>query len=267
MMFRAIKFNALLCRKTELLGVLFFAAVIVLLPVSTQAQCSKTWDASGVWEIRQGARGGVITRLDLKQSGGALSGKASREGVGGAKAVTGDVIGDADGDAFSLAISWPDVSEHTIYRAKVAALGKLAGETYIGPDKRNRDTWYSDQALTCGWISGKSRGNLTSKLSADDTVKTGQATGSLLNVPTMVASQAVFQSPYAGQGFAVLTWDAGPGHPNAEVWVKYNGSRDRVLFMKQPKGGMQVPVQRGQVYAYVLMDSRNVLATATVVGQ
>ncbi|MEQ1923208.1 MAG: hypothetical protein ABL952_11940, partial [Pyrinomonadaceae bacterium] len=62
-------------------------------------------------------------------------------------------------------------------------------------------------------------------------------------------------------------WDAGPEHPNAELWVSYNGSRDRVLFVKQAKGVQQVVVQKGLVYTYVLLDGRNILGTTTVVGQ
>ncbi len=83
----------------------------------------------------------------------------------------------------------------------------------------------------------------------------------------VAASRPVFSPPFGPTGSAVLTWDAGPEHPNAELWVSYNGSRERTLFIKQPKGAQQVQVQRGLAYTYVLMDGRNVLATTTVVGQ
>ena len=266
-MFNAIKFNASCRNLTSVLGVIFFVVAMALLPISAHAQCARTWDASGEWEIRQGRGGSTVIRLNIKQSGSALSGKASRDGGIGTKAVTGDVLGDADGDSFVISIDWLTGGELVIYRAKVSASGKLEGETYVGPNKRNPNSWYSDQPLTCGWSPGKSRGNLTGKLSANDTAKPGQATGSLLKGPSIVASQAVFLTPYTSTGFVVLTWDAGPAHPDADVWVKYNGSRDRVLVMKQPKAGMQVVVQRGQMYTYVLMDGRNVLATATFVAQ
>jgi hypothetical protein len=83
----------------------------------------------------------------------------------------------------------------------------------------------------------------------------------------VVASRAVFSPAFAPVGSAVLTWDAGPGHPNAELWVSYNGSRERTVVAKQPKGAQQAQVQRGFVYTYILMDGRNVLATTTVAGQ
>ena len=91
----------------------------------------------------------------------------------------------------------------------------------------------------------------------------GQASQSSLGA-TISASQAFFPTPATHTGFVVLTWDAGPDHPNADLWVSYG--RERVLFVKQPKGGQQIPVQRGQQYSYVLMDGRNVLATATFVA-
>ncbi|MBK7392869.1 MAG: hypothetical protein IPI64_06140 [Chloracidobacterium sp.] len=239
----------------------FFFVGIILLPVPAEAQCSKTWDASGVWEIRQGKGGKRVIRLDLKQSGSGLSGKASRDGM------TGDVVGDTGGDDFSIAITWEGFDEMNVYRAQVSATGKLSGETYIGPEKRSRDTWYSDQPLTCGWSPGKSRGNLTGRPSANDTAKPGQGVGSRLAAPVLVATQAYFPSPYNVVGQAILQWDAGSAYPNAEVWVKYGGSRERVLFVKQSKGGQQIEVVRGQVYTYALMDGRTVLATAVVVGQ
>ena len=96
-MFNAIKFNASLRHRTLALGVLFFAVVIALLPMSAKAQCAKIWDGSGEWEIRQGA--GVrptVLRLNLEQSGSALSGTASRDMRTGS--TKGKVFGDVDGD-------------------------------------------------------------------------------------------------------------------------------------------------------------------------
>lgn len=258
-MFNAIKFTPSRRQGTSKLGLFFVAVVMVLLPIAAQAQCAKTWDGSGQWEIRQGsgARTTVI-RLNLTQSGIALSGTASRDVRAGS--TKGKVTGDVDGGAFSIGIDWLDGGEYSIYRAQVSASGKLEGETYIGPNKRDRDTWTSLQPLTCGWSPGKSRGNLTSRLSANAPAQPGQATQSLIKGPTLFASQAVFPTPYIQTGFVVLTWDAGPDHPNADVWVTYDNSRERVPLMKQPKGGLQVPVQRGRMYSFALMDGRTVLA-------
>ncbi|HEV7700993.1 MAG TPA: hypothetical protein VGO43_12240 [Pyrinomonadaceae bacterium] len=261
-MFNATKVNASRHRTSGLrVGVVLFAAVIVLLPISANAQCSRTWDASGEWEIHQGSGPrATVMRLNLTQSGNALSGTASRGGT------SSKVEGEADGDNFRLWFNVANSNELLIYAAQVSASGKLAGETYIGSTKRNRDTWYSDQPLTCGWSPGKSRGNLTSRLSANAPVQPGSAAGYLAKGPILVASQPVFPLPSNPVGWFVLTWDAGPAHPNADVWVKYGNSREKVLVMKQPKGGQQIVLQRGQMYTYVLMDDRLVLATTTFVA-
>ncbi len=83
---------------------------------------------------------------------------------------------------------------------------------------------------------------------------------------SIVASQTIYPTPYSQEGFVVLTWTAGSDHPNAELWVKYDNSREPVLFVKQPHGNQQVAVQRGRMYTYVVMDGRNVLASTTFVA-
>ena len=70
-MFNAIKFNVLRRHRTAVFGVFFIALLMVLLSISAKAQCSKTWDASGEWEISQGLGAGTVFRLNLKQSGNA----------------------------------------------------------------------------------------------------------------------------------------------------------------------------------------------------
>ncbi len=246
----------------KLAALLFFVGSI-LLPVPAEGQCSKTWDASGVWEIRQGKGGKRVIRLELKQSGSGISGKASRDGM------TGDVVGDTGGGDFSIAISWKGFDEMNVYRAQVSATGKLSGETYIGSEKRSPDTWYSDQPLTCGWTPGKSRGNLTGRLSANDTARPGQGvgTGTRVGAPFLAAGQVYYTLPQNPIGQAALQWDAGTDHPNAEVWVYLGDSRERTMVAKQSKGGQQIQVIRGVIYRYALIDGRNILATAVVVGQ
>lgn len=243
------------------LAAVFFVIGIILLPVSADAQCSKTWDASGVWEIRQGKNGKRVIRLDLKQSGSGVSGKASRDDM------TGNVVGDTGGGDFKIAITWKGFTEMNIYQAQVARTGRLSGETYIGSEKRSPDTWYSDQPLTCGWVSGKSRGDLTGRLAADDTARPGQGVGSRLGGPFLVAGNVYFPAPQNPTGLAPLQWDAGADHPNAEVWVYIGDSRERTIVAKQSKGGQQIQVIRGVMYRYALIDGRNVLATAVVLGQ
>lgn len=64
----------------------------------------------------------------------------------------------------------------------------------------------------------------------------------------------------AQTGFVILTWEAGPDHPNAEVVVKINSSPD-IPVVKQAKSGLQITVERGRTYAYFLKDTGKNLST------
>jgi hypothetical protein len=259
-MFNAIKFNALRRNLTGMLGMFFFAAVIVILPVSANAQCGE-WTAAGEWRLMQGTRGFGFDPVDLKlvQKGSTISGTASRRAMG----VQGPVSGTLNGDSFSLEIAWSD-GRTGVYSSKVLPSGKLQGEMFYKNSGKMNDPWFSEGELACKTLisnpSIRSSGNGT-RLSGNAPVQTGS---SIIKGPALAASQAVFPTPYINTGFVVLTWDAGPDHPSADVWFKVG--RDRVLLMKQPKGGQQIVVQRGQMYEYVLMDGRTVLATAAFVA-
>jgi hypothetical protein len=264
-MFNAIKFNASHTYRKSVFGVFFFAVVMVFLSVSANAQC-RDWSAAGEWRLMQGTRGFGFdaVNLRLEQKGSAISGTASRKAMG----VQGPVSGTLNGDSFSIEIAWSD-GRTSVYSSKVQLSGKLQGEIHHKNSGKVNDPWYSEGELACKTLTGgrpiRTAGT-GPRPSGSAPVQTGQATGSLLKAPSLVASQAIFPTPYTPQGFVVLTWDAGPDHPNADVWVKYNNSRERVLLVKQPKGGQQVAVQRGQMYSYVLMDGRTVLATTTFVA-
>jgi hypothetical protein len=265
-MFSAIKFHAQRPGRRSILGVFFIAVVMVLMSVSANAQCSD-WSAAGEWRLLQGTRGFGFDAVNLKleQKGSTITGTASRKAMG----VQGPVSGTLNGDSFSVEIAWSD-GRTSVYSSRVQPSGKLQGEIHHKNSGKVNDPWYSEGELACKTLTGgrpiRSAGT-GPRPSGSAPVKTGQATGSLVKTPTLVASQAVFPTPYVQQGFVVLTWDAGPGHPDADLWVKYDGSRERVLVVKQPRGGQQIPVQRGRMYSYVLMDGRTVLVTATFVAQ
>ena len=82
----------------------------------------------------------------------------------------------------------------------------------------------------------------------------------------ITASPSVVTIP-AGQttGTTTLTWDAGPNHPYAEVWVTVDGGDERKI-VEQGKGSRQVQVRAGKTYLYILTDSGKQLATTTVKG-
>lgn len=248
--------------RSALIGVLGFVVVNILLPISGAAQCARIWDATGDWKIRQGARGSTVVQLSLEQSGSAISGTAIRNEA------RGNVLGDADGDSFSISIDWLNGGEMSIYRARISAAGKLQGETSIGPNKRNPETWYGEVTLTCptGPIRSTGRIKPFPRLSANAPAQPGQATQSVVRKAFVVA-RPYFPTIYEKIGFADIAWDAGADHPNAELWVKYDGSRERSLLFKVPTGTQRVGVNRGRIYTYVLMDGRRVLAEVTFVAQ
>jgi hypothetical protein len=64
-----------------------------------------------------------------------------------------------------------------------------------------------------------------------------------------------------------LGWDGGPDHPNAEV-VAVNEDGQTLMFkevFKKPKGALELRLQRGRQYAYVLKDAGVTLSTVTLV--
>lgn len=104
---------------------------------------------------------------------------------------------------------------------------------------------------------------ITFELVNEGSEGTGQANS---GTASLNASRTIFQSPYSPMGTAVVTWDAGQDHPNAELWVKYNNAGERVPLVKQPKGTQQIAIQRGLSNTYILVDGRIILATTVVVG-
>jgi len=268
-MFNAIKFSASRRRsQVSVLGVLFCALAIVLLPTLAHAQCSKTWDASGVWEIREGRGTGSVVRLDLKQSGSALDGTTFREARAGergnpaTKTVPGKAVGNADGSNFSLMIDWSDMpGEFIAYKGKILASGRAEGAIFLNGSQTSRGSWYSVQPLTCGWSPGKTRGNLTSKLSADAPIKPSEIATRRQGPPRIVANQIVMPGPYQITGMAHVQWEGGPEYPNAEVWVAVNGGAQTIVA-KQRAGSLQIPSRRGFTYIYYLKDAGKILSTA-----
>ena len=265
-MFNSIKINDSWRNGTSVAGIFFVAVVLLLIPISANAQCTD-WTAAGQWNLMQGTRGFGFDSVNLKltQNGSKISGTASRKAMG----VQGPVSGTLSGDNFSITITWSD-GRPAVYTSKIQTTGKLQGELYYPNSGKVNDPWYSEGVLGCRTlISGGGIGTVGGggRQSGGAPVKPGPAASSIQKIPFMAASQAYFQPSFSQTGFAVLTWDGGPDHPNAEVWVKYGNSRDRVLFLKQPKGGQQVTVQRGLMYTYALIDGRTVLGTAVVFGQ
>lgn len=237
---------------------LLFAAVLALLPISAGAQCAK-WDAAGDLYISQP---GSSTKLDLVQSGRMIVGTALQTGGSNVRyQVAGKVEGEIDGDTFSIQISWQD-NRTSVYNGKIQQSGRLVGETYDKNNARVRQPWKGQRILKCASpIESMDKMPATTPPSSKQvTGGTGIATTSSPKPPSIITSHAVFK--FVGQplGFVVLTWDGGPDHPNAEVWVKIN-NRKAAFVAEQGKGTSQMPVERGKAYEYILADTGKTLAT------
>jgi hypothetical protein len=260
-MFNAMKFNDPGRRPAFLFRVFLFAAVLALMPISAAAQCSTGWDASGRHGIRQrGMRYGFT--VELQQKGRVITGNAHGtvdNSDGGVDTLKGTVDGTLDGDSFSVQIFWTNGSTG-VYNAKVLPSGRLDGEGYEKNSPNVRVPWNSTGVLMCPpppvipkviKSSGKAR---------------PAPPASQPKPPFVVASQVIKPSPFHPTGFVILTWDAGPDHPNAEVVVKINNSPD-IPVLKQAKGSLQLPVERGRSYAYLLTDAGKTLSTVGFVVQ
>ena len=255
-----VESRALLC------GVLL-AAVFVLLPNSAGAQC-KNWYVGGVWEIKQaGLKYGII--VDLQQNGGVLKGTANISTnlhYGPVKAK-----GTIDGDNISLQIFWQDGSIG-IYNAKFLSSGRLDGNGYEKKSPNITHIWQSSKQFKCppppsfnvplNTYKGKPK---PKPVSSPTKPKTEEPPPPPMKVPGIIATQAIFSHPSALAGFAILTWDAGPDHPYAEVWYRVNNGEETFL-VEQAKGSRQVPVERYKYYTYILTDAGKTLATINVAG-
>jgi hypothetical protein len=70
------------------------------------------------------------------------------------------------------------------------------------------------------------------------------------------------------QGKTTLTWDAGPTHRFAEIWVSVSGGDPVKLFEMrgntQGKGSLEVTVEKGKRHRFILTDNGVELATVDV---
>jgi hypothetical protein len=267
-MFNAISKASHRCQ-TAVLGVFFFAAVMVLLPTSAQAQCSN-WDASGSWYIVQGNPSFYI-RLELDQKGRVLTGRTTQgkldKNLERYEQTIGTVDGTIDGDKFYVQIFWTK-GDTGVYNAKVLPSGRLDGEGYEKRSPNVRVPWHSEGVLKCAPLPPSAIPQSTPPR-PKQTQSSGKAKKTEpapppppMKVPGIVASQVIFEPPYP-TGFVILTWDGGPDHPYAEVWVKV-GEGDETFVVEQGKGERRVTVERNKTYLYILTDAGKTLSTDRV---
>lgn len=271
---RSITKNNVTIHRTAVLCVSLLAVIVVLLPISSRAQCPE-WNVAGVWNIEQrGLKYDIV--LTLNQNGHKLTGTAGISTNPGYPAVK--VKGTIDGDRVRFQIFWIDDSIG-VYEAKFLSSGRLDGNGWEIKTPNITHIWQSKKQFKCppppsfnvplNTYKGKPEPKPVQqggKSKSTGKAKPTKAEPLPMKVPGIIASQAIFSHPSAYTGFVVLTWDAGPDHPYAEVWYKINNGEDTFL-VEQGKGSRQFPVERGKYYTFILTDSGTALATISVAGQ
>jgi hypothetical protein len=274
-------------------GSFLFGAICVLVPSVVEAQCPQ-WDVSGSWTIQQSD--GYTVQINLQQTGKKLTGKASyfydirRSGdrTFGAKypSANGSASGNIGGADFYCEIKW-ETGPVGVYTATVSPGGRIHGTLYDKSNpNRSKATWFSTDLMHCG--ERKTAGsngsaalnNLTFSVpgpviakyqtpqppaqSSPKRVISHKGKGRTdAAAPAAVPNIIAFNKPGQTPGTQTLTWDGGPDHPNAAVWVKVDGA-DETKVVEQGKGTRQVTVEPGKTYQYVLTDAGQQLATTTV---
>jgi hypothetical protein len=257
-MFNAIKINILSQRAALVIGTHLFAA-LALLPATAGGQCTQ-WDVSGKWniEVKSGVRKGYVARVSVLQSGKSLSGEVLTDGESIGVATFKN--GTSDGDRFGIYLTWDgkglDGSNVEVYAGTIGSNGMIEGTALLIGDRSGNAAWSSDRSMRCLVKPPKSTGK----------AKPVKAEPTPMKVPGIVASQVIFPSPYSAMGFVILTWDAGPDNPYAEVWFKVNNAED-IFLVEQGKGSRQIPVERGKYYTYILTDAGKTLSTVSFVGR
>jgi hypothetical protein len=163
-----------------------------------------------------------------------------------------------------------------VYQGKVGSQGRINGTTYDRQHPGSKATWFSASAMKCAEANAVKPTNPTPtpvtpprpppiKSSGHMPAKTTPQTQSSAASPTISANPTVVPIPAGkSQGTVTLTWDGGPDHPYAEVWVKVGGEEEEKFIVEQGKGTRRATVERGKTYSFILTDSGQQLAKAVV---
>lgn len=251
-------------RKLFALGLpgILFISVCALLPSPAQAQC-RHWNVTGLWELRQDNE--IILLLNLQQGDwnqqtalltGTVERQLSEKGAQGKKLSginSGKVSGKIALTSFTMEVTYPSFTSR--YTGKINPnSGKMEGTNDTGAH------WVSSKTFSCGSGTASEKAKPTATpLPVYSPNTNGHDSAPVLHgkVPWMAAK------PGQSSGTKTLSWDGGPDHPYAEVWVKVN-DEDEKFVVEKGKGTREVTVERGKTYLYILSDSGQRLATVTV---
>ena len=228
------------------------AALLALSPSPIEAACPQ-WDVSGKWDIEQ-ENPTARVELDVKQSGTEVTGTAKYNGA------PGKVKGTVVGDDFSVEIS--DAAGKHVFSGKIGP-GRIAGVN-SAPGASGPTVWYSTSAMKCVEAAPATT-SATSESAGPASVGTATPPAQSATAAGKIFANPQYPTVPAGktEGSATLTWNGGPDHPNAEVWVKIE-DEDEKLVVRQAKGSQQVQVKPNKIYLYILKDSGQQLDSTTV---
>jgi hypothetical protein len=224
-------------------GCILVAFALALSPSPAQAEC-RQWDVGGDWF----PVGGDDWAFHLAQKGFVITGSATR-GPQMTK-VTGTVTG----SAFYLNL----ISKGLELRGDIAADGKIHGVMHDSSNPNKKLVFVSSRAMKCTETPSNIPATPQKPVITAPPPKATPKIGASPAVVTIPTGQA--------DGTTTLTWDGGPEHSYAEVWVAVNG-QDPTFVVEQGKGSRRVTVERGTTYRYILTDSGKDLGSVTVKGK
>jgi hypothetical protein len=271
------------------LGGFLLTSIFALSTPSMEAQCEQ-WDVSGKWKIRQGS---FTLPVVLTQKGKTVTGSAlhrdattipesSEQGFGERGDLEGSVNGTVEGDKFDVQINWARGGVG-IYRGTIGKNGVIQGMTYDKNKPSSSATWRSSKVMKCAEEDAAEPTNPTPvrppPLKSTGHMPTNptpsrppplKSTGHMPKIqsPTISANPIAVTFPEGqSQGTTTLTWDGGPDHPDAQVWMKQGIEGEETLVAEQGKGTRRVTVERGKNYQFILKDSGQQLAKAVVISR
>jgi len=244
------------------LGGFLFTSIFALSPSPVEAECQR--DFSGEWTIHQDS---YSIPVSLSQNGKTVSGTASQSHKND-PVIKGRVTGTVEGSSISVEVNWENGAVG-VYNGRIDQFDMLFGTTQDKNNPRSVANWVAEHHFKCveaAPFKPKPGFKDWSKAEAAPvTPKPIRSSGKALHegatpaVPRIIAYNKPGQTP----GTQTLSWDGGPDHPYAEVWVKVN-DEDAKFVVEKGKGTREVTVQPGNTYLYILSDSNQQLATVTV---
>lgn len=271
-MFHLLKITNLIIKRTPLLCGLLFAAALALLPISAGAQCSN-WRANGY--IKAWQKGQALPlEFNLVHKGVVLSGTADLGIISEGKKIHGTVDGTIRGNTFSIQIFWNNW-QIGIYNAKILPSGRLDGEGWEKSSPNVRVTWYSEGMLKCPPPPAFGAGGLFGMPAPKKAPKPATTPSAPPPTPPFIIAGQPYLPPYMPYGTVGISWDGGPDHPKAEVFLSMDNGAEVPAFSmdqpqqspvwKQPKAGLSMQLQRHHHYRFVLKAEGKTLSTVIFV--